>query len=224
MPSKVSHPSKQVHLYCKQSEIRLNNNRRWTLEQSYIYHNTFLSRQYRSDVFAHGLIKLEFSWVSASFTVVLFSHCICCLDRMFYQRKCSLWKRHQLVSQMTLFATTNYLAGTRLIYLFRYELAFVLLPSHISKPVRLKSCWLKQTIIQISICTTYYQLFILCIVFEWRKYLKGHGCSTRLINCCAGRQLCLRRSGCCNHLRLSRFCWGNRSLKKCRIFNKASDK
>jgi len=44
------------------------------------------------------------------------------------------------------------------------------------------------------------------------KHLKGHGWSTRLINCCVGRQLALRRPGCCNHRRLSRFCWGNRSL------------
>lgn len=130
--------------------------------KSYIYHNTFLSGQYRSAVFVHGHIRLWFSWASASFTVVLFSHCICCLDRMFYQRKCSLWKRRQLVVQLTLVAT-NYLAGTRLIYLFRYELTFALLLCHTSKAVRLKSCWLKQALMQISISTIYCQLFILYV-------------------------------------------------------------
>lgn len=126
-----------------------------------IYHSTFLSGQCRSAVFVHGCIRLWFSWASASLTVVLLPHCICCLDRMFYQRKCSLWKRRQLVVQLTLTPTTS-LAGTRLIDLFRYELTFVLWLCQVSKAVRLTSCWLKQAIMQISISTICHQPFMLC--------------------------------------------------------------
>lgn len=127
----------------------------WSRE-SYIYNNTFLSGRYRSAVFVHGHIRLWYSWASASLIVVLFSHCILCLDRMFYQRKCSLWKKRRLVVQLTLIAT-NYLADTRLIYLFRYELMFI---CYASKALKLKICWLKQAIMQISI-SIFHQLFIL---------------------------------------------------------------
>ena len=133
----------------------------WSRE-TYIYHNTFLSGQYRSAAFVHGRTSLWFSWASASFAAVLFSHCVCRLDRMFYQRKCSFCKRRQLAVQLTLIAT-DYLADTRSIYLFRCQLTFILLLCHMSKAVRLKSCWLKQAIMQISISTIYRQLLLLYI-------------------------------------------------------------
>lgn len=65
--------------------------------------------------------------------------------------------------------TANYLAGTRLIYVFRYELMLVLLLCLIKKAVRLKSCWLKQAIMQISLCTMNHQVFILYVILNVRN-------------------------------------------------------